>query len=56
MKWYFCLVWLFAGGFIGFVLCALLTVSRIVELLDTVDILREYIRYLLHEEIDHVIH
>ena len=50
MKWYLCLAWSFVGGLAGFIACALLTMNCIAELLDTIEGLREYIRYLLHEE------
>ena len=52
MKWYLCLAWAFVGSLAGFTVCALLTISRIAELSDTVDGLREYIQYLLNEEIN----
>ena len=49
MKWYLCLAWASVGSLVGFIICALLAVSRIAELSDTVEGLREYIRYLLEE-------
>ena len=50
MKWYLCLAWASIGGFAGFIICALFTISRITELIDTIERLQEYIHYILNTE------
>lgn len=50
MKWYCYLAWAFVGSLIGFITCALLAIHRIAELMDTIEGLREYIRYILETE------
>jgi len=52
MKWYLCLAWASVGSLAGFIICALFAVGRIAELTHTIEGLREYIRYLLHEEVN----
>jgi len=50
MKWYLCLAWVSIGGLAGFIICALFTISRITELIDTIERLQEYIHYILNTE------